>query len=552
MKKIQCEVCGSIDIQKISEEFFECQSCGVQYRAENVKNLLVEIKDILGTIEEKVAPPSAQNKPSESTLENHYVLESKISPQENVKHFLSYLDKAENISCDIYKELSIEQVKELYVPFYYVIGQYRVDWSAIACHTYYENETVYENRYNATLGRMVKEPVTKKVEKTQRTPQNGTQNCTCRGFVLASSNWEQELNIASNAEKQKLLQAFQSQQEQKILDGAKLEDFDSDQLRQEKSVFYYGNLKIDNDLQSDKAEEERSNLRERTLRITRSNAEKGLQGGHFENYSHSRSIISEQLAIVYVPTQVITYQYKGQLYVAVSDLSSTSRTIPTIYPCDKQLTSTQNNMEQEQTQAAGMSGLTKLGLFSLAIEVIALFVAAITDYTSGTFFMITTALCISLVLTLTGLIKDAVNRKRITQKHGTVFLDMLMPRKLALQNGKRVFFESYTNYASARSAAASTQYPALGDSDRKLFASVPLDYFDQDMESNQMLEQIIQLDKEVQALEKQKLIALIMMTVLGVLFIPLVIGSIIYGNSKNKLETKKAQLQSLKAEWMDS
>ena len=42
-----------------------------------------------------------------------------------------------------------------------------------------------------------------------------------------------------------------------------------------------------------------------------------------------------------------------------------------------------------------------------------------------------------------------------------------------------------------------------------------------------------------------------MMTVLGVLFIPLVIGSIIYGNSKNKLETKKAQLQSLKAEWMD-
>lgn len=43
MKKLQCEVCGSTDIKKTSEDSFECQSCGVKYSKNDVQALLVEI-----------------------------------------------------------------------------------------------------------------------------------------------------------------------------------------------------------------------------------------------------------------------------------------------------------------------------------------------------------------------------------------------------------------------------------------------------------------------------------------------------------------------------
>lgn len=43
MKKMQCEVCGSSEIKKVSDDVFECQSCGVQYSKNDIQKLLVEI-----------------------------------------------------------------------------------------------------------------------------------------------------------------------------------------------------------------------------------------------------------------------------------------------------------------------------------------------------------------------------------------------------------------------------------------------------------------------------------------------------------------------------
>ena len=43
MKRIQCEVCGSQHIKKVSENTFECESCGIKYSSDNVKKLLVEV-----------------------------------------------------------------------------------------------------------------------------------------------------------------------------------------------------------------------------------------------------------------------------------------------------------------------------------------------------------------------------------------------------------------------------------------------------------------------------------------------------------------------------
>lgn len=40
MNKLQCELCGSIDIIKIGEDVFQCQHCGCKYTAEQAKKIL--------------------------------------------------------------------------------------------------------------------------------------------------------------------------------------------------------------------------------------------------------------------------------------------------------------------------------------------------------------------------------------------------------------------------------------------------------------------------------------------------------------------------------
>lgn len=43
MKKLQCEVCGSVELKKNSDDVFECQHCGMQYSKDEVQKLLVDI-----------------------------------------------------------------------------------------------------------------------------------------------------------------------------------------------------------------------------------------------------------------------------------------------------------------------------------------------------------------------------------------------------------------------------------------------------------------------------------------------------------------------------
>ena len=549
MKKIQCEVCGSVEIRKMSDDVFVCQHCGVQYRPEDMSKLLVEIKEILENIEETVSAKQPVQQPREeekSQWDNCFVLEQKIPSQENVKHFLSYLDKAENIACDIYKEISVEQTREFYLPFYLVKGQYRIDWSAIACHTYYEPVTVYENRYNTTLHRMVKEPVTKQVERIQRTPRNGVQNCACSSFVPASGEIKGTFAGISEAEKTQLFEAFRSQQDYKMSDGYKLLPFDKSKLWQEGEQFRYGDWEILNAMESGIAEDAREGLRDHAKRIVRNSSKDGLNGGYFENYTQSQSVLSESLSFVYVPVQVITYRYKDQTYVAVSDLATTSRTVPAIYPCDQDLTMTQEQMEQKNAKAAAMSWLTKLSLTAMVLELIAFVYMAITDNQSwSAISMLIAAMCVTLVAITAGLIWDAKRRKSNRREQNSVFVDIYVPRKLALIKSKEAFFADYPNAGNFANG-----FPKLGACTRALFRSVPLDYFEENTASDQKLGEIQQLNEEIWKLEKKRTLPLILMTVFGILIIPLFVGSILLGNVNNKLIRKRNLLQQLQDEFL--
>lgn len=40
MKKFQCELCGSVDLEKIGDDLFQCQYCGCKYSAKDVKKII--------------------------------------------------------------------------------------------------------------------------------------------------------------------------------------------------------------------------------------------------------------------------------------------------------------------------------------------------------------------------------------------------------------------------------------------------------------------------------------------------------------------------------
>ena len=551
MKKVQCEVCGSNDIRKTADDLFVCQHCGTQYRTEDMRNLLVEIKEILENIDNEISQkqePKQHKDESNAPWDRCCIAKARITPQDNVRHFLNYLEKAENIVCDIYKEISIEQTKEFYLPFYLIKGQYNIQWSAIACHTYYENEVVYEKRMNASTGKWVNEPVNRQVERVQRTHRNGSQNCKCRSFIPASMVLENVFGEISADEKTQLFAAFREQQESKFDYGDKLEIFDQAQLQKKDDHLYYGTWEILNDMEPQIANEERSNLQKRAKRIAYNRAQTGLNGGKFENYSESQEVVSESLDFVYVPVQVITYLYKGQKYVAVSDLVTITTTIPAIYPCDQNLVETKEQLEQETDQANRLSGLTVLGLVSIVVELFALLFMGMADFQeeAGLIALLVTMVA-SLVVVTVGLINDANRRKKNRLNQNTAFDEIYAVRKLALRNSKEAYCAAYPN-----AATITTDIPAVGSCSRALCCYVLTDYYEESAQQDEKLLQIQQLQREIAALEKKRTFPIILMAVFGVLFIPLVVGSILLGNINAQLNQKRPLLQSLRDEYVEN
>lgn len=61
MKKMQCEVCGSVDIKKLDDKTFECQSCGIQY----------DITEFENTIDESDTVQESETSVDEKTIDKY-------------------------------------------------------------------------------------------------------------------------------------------------------------------------------------------------------------------------------------------------------------------------------------------------------------------------------------------------------------------------------------------------------------------------------------------------------------------------------------------------
>lgn len=105
MQKLQCELCGSIDILRTDDGFFQCQHCGCKYTLEQAKNLLgIVAETTIGDTElnRRVENAKAQIKigqPAEETIES-IIKDFPASPK-------GYMLEIENIINNLFKEKSI-------------------------------------------------------------------------------------------------------------------------------------------------------------------------------------------------------------------------------------------------------------------------------------------------------------------------------------------------------------------------------------------------------------------------------------------------------------
>ena len=202
-------------------------------------------------------------------------------------------------------------------------------------------------------------------------------------------------------------------------------------------------------------------------------------------------------------------------------------------------------MEEENIQATTASPLTVLGIIGCILAILALLFMMLIDYQDETgIFVLVGVMCFTLLITVVGLIADAKKRSRNRENQDALFAD-LSPRKLALLESKRAFLEAYP-----AAAKIDTEIVEVKEYDRVVNESCHVDVFEEQPELNQKLLKIQQLQQEIRELEKKRVIPVILMTVFGILIVPLFVGSILLGNVNAKLNQKRFQLQEMKDDWL--
>jgi len=487
MKKMQCEVCGSSEIKKIDDTTFECQSCGVQYSKDEVQKLLVEITgevkidhsaEVENTIKRaeqyaeegnnakaeeylnKALDMDAENEKAiqrikeineNKKLSEYSIVAANIDPDENVKSFLKQLAATENIACDIYKEIEITSVKQQYYPSLYMWHKCLYEWSATACHIYYENETVWKDKYNPDTRKTEKSPETKKVKKVNRVPQNGAFYSECNGFGFASTAINDNINT-DTLSKNALVECFETLQDKKRT-LYKFEKINTNSVEHKDDKIFYNGYEINLNIDPTVFNKKRENILKKGDEEGFAEAE-GQVGGHYsENFQAKRKVVAHSVDYLLIPVQIIEYSYKGDTYVAVSDLVSQTTSITMLYPCDTLLVETKEKITGKKSDLSFYSSLGTIGcVVGFVVGAILLFVA--NNSSNGDLYGI--AAMVLWVLSLLGLWlksrlignKDQEFKKMQLDTKENVF----DPRNAILSNCYKEFFNVIENNGSFEEA----------------------------------------------------------------------------------------------------
>ncbi|MBQ9227470.1 MAG: tetratricopeptide repeat protein [Eubacterium sp.] len=485
MKKIQCEVCGSTEIKKVGDDLFECQSCGVQYSKNDVSKLLVEIKgevkidhtedvenltkraerfyedgDTDRAIEyyERVLDADPDNEKAqdrldeiakeqelESAFKDVYAFDANTTKEECVNNFFMALQSQKNIAHTIYKEISIDDVTEMYYPFTFMKASGTLDWSAIRCDEYFENQTVYKREYNSDKKQWEQVPKTERVVKVNRTPVNGREDWSDSRLVLATKTIEKAIKCNSAAK------SIIKKVEGTFDDGYSSDNLiklEAKLLEDTGETAFYKEIPICIDMDSELVKSKMQNMLSSARNTAESIAARSAGGNYVENMN-SRFYVSKNTWVsIFIPICIINYTYKNQKFSAVIDMSKNYSFMEMVYPIEKELF--ESNKETEELTKKKLNVIPGLGIMACGfiIGVIMIQIDNKMGYKAPDGLVI--GGIVFMILGLIGGIIDLIVRS-ISLKNKQVMAteknaNLMAPRKTYLEKTAAKFINGYSNY----------------------------------------------------------------------------------------------------------
>ena len=500
MKQLTCEMCGSTDLLK-QDGVFVCQSCGCKYSVEEARKMMIEgTVDVSGSTvfidntkqiendlkrakqyEDEGNSRSAMeyyNKVLDADVDNveaadgvsrirnknkyseYYIVEPKISTEESVKRFLRGLSDAENIACDIYGSIKIKSIKEKFCDFSFLKASGYVSWTATRCDEYTENETVYKTEYRN--GRQVQVPETKKVTRVNRIPVNGSADWSCQQLFFASNAIVNALGGKSNSFAKELNEKLINLQDDNY-EKYNPVGLDSTKLTEEEGITKYDGIEVE--ISTDISKE-----RNITSELINTEMNKCCEGAlsrslhtYYENINSSTHTSSKTIARILIPVQIITYEYKGKEYIAISDMVSNNRYMQTI-PTDKELYNSQKDISETSSKLTKRKHKdTPKILFGVAalMPIIGAVICFIDGgdfepYPYATFPLMGIVILIGFIFLMVDLSDKKAIQKEIADK-SSAHKNLLEPKTNLLQSSKNRFFATYTNIASIETATTSSK-----------------------------------------------------------------------------------------------
>ena len=417
MRKLQCEACNG-RIMKVSDAYFECQSCGLQYSLESIKNSIeVSIdhsQEISNLNRRALDYEKAKNFPfakdyynkvldldsvnitaleglerikKEEKYSNLFIVKSNVLPQQNIESFKRLLKQQKDIERDIYKEIKIINASASYIVIYEFSGQVRGEWSGTACHNHREAQTVYKREYDSNLHREVNRPTTEYVTKVDRVPVSGTSYFNVDFRVLSSAYLSRKMMGIEDSQVTDIMQKFTKNINN--ISDLTLIPLESGDV-QTNYIFntYKDNVPIDF--------EEDANVREEMIdyqmddeydRMRRAVRGK-IHADKVENLNLVCNFFNSNEKKILLPVQIINYVYKDENYIAVFDLVTEEGKVIT-YPIDESLEERRQKLKKLKLNLK-YEGLG-LGV-SLFLYIIA--IAAQSEVMTGFFLMIVFAVSI--------------------------------------------------------------------------------------------------------------------------------------------------------------
>lgn len=423
MKKMQCEVCGSTEIKKIADDLFECQSCGVQYGANEIQKLLVEITgevkidhtedaekmlararqfeekgDIQKAKEyyEKALDYDPENSEAHDKIaeielaenvepkveNNNFIIEKDIESKKATENFLKFLMQQKDISPDIYKEIEIMSVGEKYYPFLQIQGSYSGRYTGTAVYTHEEPYTDWRTESKFVNGKEIKKkvPVTKYRTVEDPRPVNGFCAANCTGIFSVSKEFNEFFTTVSPKEFDK-----QAKDSKKHINECMLRDFELFLTDKRSSV----NESM-NPFEIDSSVEEKDNLsyykgflvetkksdeewvqRASACQLNKvgglciKNAETKIPGDFSRDVHVNYGANSEDYKIIFFPVQIIEYAYKGEFYKAIVSLVQKYNVISATYPYSIEQKEIEKDSSEKISTASDQKGTLILGLILL-------------------------------------------------------------------------------------------------------------------------------------------------------------------------------------------